>query len=314
MINILSTPSNNYTMPCGIMFYSACVNNKKGTIHFFIICDESFQEENKKKLRDTVEPFGNKLDFIIIDDKYINNIVNLESSWYPKYVFYRIFMAELFPTDIHKMLYLDCDIIVRHSLDSLWNIDLTNYSLACVPDSQEGTIEYYNRLEYPAEKGYFNAGVLLANLDYWREHQIGKKIKDFIANQSQKIKFQDQDILNYNLWDSKLYLPLTYNFQSGFLYKKRLMNFEYLKYKESLEEAKKDPIILHLSGVRPWIEKCPHPMKDEFYKYKAQTIWKDEPLQKRPVFLMHRIINALRKPLSKYGVSVRENPYDYQSL
>jgi len=270
-------------MPCGIMFYSACINNKKGDIHFYIICDNTFQEENKKKLRDTVEPFGNKLDFIIIDDKYINNIANLENNWYPKYVFYRVFMAELFPTDIHKMLYLDCDIIVRHSLESLWNIDLTNYSLACV---------------------------LLANLDYWREHQICKRIKDFIANQPQKIIFQDQDILNYNLWDSKLYLPLTYNFQSGFLYKKNLMNFEYLKYKNNLEEAKKDPIILHLSGARPWLKRCTHPMKDEFYKYKAQTLWKNEPLGKRKVPIINKMIDFMRKPLSKFGVSQKVSPYD----
>lgn len=310
MINILSTPSNNYTMPCGIMFYSICVNNKRGDIHFYIICDETFQEENKQKLRDTVETFGNKLDFIIIDDKIINNIVNLEKNWYPRFVFYRVFMADLFPTDIHKILYLDCDIIVRHSLESLWNIDLTNYSLACVPDSQEGIIEYYNRLEYPSEKGYFNAGVLLVNLDYWRKHQIGTKIKDFIANQPQKIKLQDQDILNYNLWDSKLYIPLTYNFQSGFLYKKRLMNFEYLKYRDSLEEAKKDPIILHLSGARPWLEKCTHPMKDEFYKYKSLTLWKNEPLGKRKISLINKMIDFMRKPLSKFGVSQKMFPYD----
>jgi len=310
MINILSTPSDNYAMPCGVMFYSACVNNPNGTLHFYVVTDYAFSISNQNKLRNIVTPFGNSIDFIMVDEEVISQSMLVECSYYPRYVFYRLFAFKFLPSDIHKILYLDCDCIIRHSLEELWNIDLSSYGIAGVPDSLEGIISHYNRLQYPSQEGYFNAGVIYMNLDYWREHHIEKKIIDVLQQKHQLLKFYDQDVLNYIFHNSKKYIPIKYNVQSGFYYKTKYYSFEYLKYKHDLEQGRVDPVILHLCGPQPWSKGCNHPFKGEFFKYRIQTIWKDEPLWKNRQSFSKRFFDALRRPLKRFGVSVIEDQYD----
>ena len=310
MINILVTPSDNYTMPCGVMFYSACVNNPPETLHFFVVTDGDFTEDSKNKLSKTIEPFGNKIDFCLVDDDVISQAAGAACLYYPRYVFYRLFAFRFLPTDVDKILYLDCDIIIRHSLQELWNIDISSYGIAGVPDVLEGNISHYNRLEYPSQEGYYNAGVILMNLQYWRSNYIEDKVKYILNNQYDKLKFHDQDVLNLVFHNCKLRLPIKYNAQSGFYYKKAFYGFEYNKYKVELEKDRIDPVILHLCGPQPWSKGCTHPLKNEFFKYREETLWKNEPLWKNRRSLGKRIVDKFRKPLRRFGVSVIQDQYD----
>jgi len=310
MINILATPSDNYAMPCGVMFYSACVNNPKGSLHFYVVTDDFFSDDNKNKLKSTVEPFDNEIDFFIVDDSVISQSASVECSYYPRYVFYRLFAFKFLPVDINKILYLDCDIIVRKSLSELWNIDITSYGIAGVPDFLEGNISHYNRLQYLYEKGYFNAGVILINLEYWRNNKVDLIISKILKTQHQQLKFHDQDVLNLVFKDNKKRISIKYNSQSGFYYKPKYYGFEYLKYKDDLEANRLNPVILHLCGPQPWSRGCPHPFKEEFFKYQRLTLWKNEPLWKNRKSFSKRFFNVLRRPLSRFGVSVIEDPYD----
>lgn len=310
MINILATPSDNYTMPCGVMFYSACVNNPQGSLHFFVVTDGEFTEQSKNKLRKTVEQFGNKVDFCLVDDKVISQAAGVACTYYPRYVFYRLFAFRFLPAEIDKILYLDCDIIIRHSLQELWNIDISSYGIAGVPDVLEGNISLYNRLEYSSQEGYFNAGVILMNLQYWRQKRADSQISKIINDKKIKLTFFDQDVLNLVFHDCKLRLPIKYNAQSGFYYKKQFYGFEYSKYKVELERDRIDPVILHLCGPQPWSKGCTHPMKDEFFNYQKETLWKNESLWKNRRSLGKRIVDKFRKPLRRFGVSVIDDPYD----
>lgn len=310
MINILATPSDNYAMPCGVMFYSACVNNPKGSLHFFVVTDNEFTDENKNNLQNTIEPFGNKIDFYFVDDNVVSESADVSCSYYPRYVFYRLFAFKFLPEDIDKILYLDCDIIIRKPLQELWNIDISSYGIAGVPDVLEGDISHYNRLEYPSEEGYFNAGVIFMNLQYWRSKNIGNRITDILLYQYDKLKFYDQDVLNLLFHDCKFRLHMKFNVQSGFYYKKQYFGFEYNRYKVELEEGRKDPVILHLCGPQPWSKGCTHPLKDIFFRYQKETLWYNEPLWKNRRTIGERIIDKFRKPLSRFGVSTIEDPYD----
>lgn len=311
MINILATPSNSYAMPCGITFYSACANNPKGSLHFYIVTDRLFTEDNKNKLRQTVEKYNNKIDFYTIDDKIVDKLSEVQGEYYPRYVYYRLFAFKFLPQDIHKIIYLDCDIIVRKPLGDLWNIDISSYGIAGVPDVTEGDITYYNRLEYSSEKGYFNAGVIFMNLDYWRNNNVESKLSEILTTKKDKLASYDQDVLNLVFVDAKKYIPIKYNVQSGFYYKSKYYGFELLKYKEDLEEGIYNPVILHLSGIRPWVEGCEknHPFTSEFFKYKQQTVWKDTSLvTRREMFSTKKylsiMLNAhIRKIASKLGLA-----------
>lgn len=56
---------------------------------------------------------------------------------------------------------------------SLWQTDLTGYGMAAVQGSG-ASAENRAKLNIPFETRYINSGMLLINLDYWREHQLTK--------------------------------------------------------------------------------------------------------------------------------------------
>ena len=76
-----------------------------------------------------------------------------------KATYYRLLIADILPKEIDRVLYLDCDIIVNDSLEELWGIDMTGKAIAASP--QIGSGHDCERLGYPIEDGYFNAGQFL---------------------------------------------------------------------------------------------------------------------------------------------------------
>lgn len=82
--------------------------------------------------------------------------------------YYRLLAAELLPKEVHKVIYLDCDCIVCGDIRGIWDVDLTVKAIAGVKDCREEIQQ--RRLGYSLDFDYVNAGVLVYNLDYWREH------------------------------------------------------------------------------------------------------------------------------------------------
>ena len=127
----------------------------------------------------------------------------------------------------------------------------------------EGDVSYYNRLRYYPEEGYFNAGVLLINVDFWRDNMMEKVFLEYAADNSDRIFHHDQDILNFTLKDVKGRLPLKYNVQDGFLYTER--HFLEWPCEEELKEAQTHPALVHFTGrFKPWSDMCNHPWKADY--------------------------------------------------
>lgn len=311
MMNIVACASDNYTMQCGVLFYSICKNNEDEVISFFVITDNGFSEFHKDQIRQTIEQFQHKtVCFIEVTDEQVDKFLQYENSYYTRHVFYRLLMPELLPQNVEKALYLDCDIIVRHSLRDLWNVDISNYAVGVIRDAFESVVEKFIRLNFSYEKGYFNSGVLVSNLEYWRKTNATQRFMLYLKENGNIITCPDQDVLNCVFIDEKLFLPFKYNLQSALLYKKQYMQIDYPKYRDSIDSAIKDPVILHLSGARPWIKGCEkdNPYNTEFFKYKSMTLWKDEPQYKRTsIFTKKEYFRImfqvkLRKFLKKIGI------------
>lgn len=312
-MDIVACASDNYTMPCGIMMYSACANNPYGTLQFHIFVDCKFTEKHKNQLRHVAASFGDDVSFYIITEEMVRSFMGFESQLYPIHIFYRLLMGEILAMSIKKVLYLDCDIIVRHSLEDLFGMDMSNHSVGCVHDALVAPSTGINRLGYPAELGYFNSGVLLANLEYWREHQVVASFKNFIKNNSDKIILPDQDVLNYVFQSDKVMIPTTYNAQPAYYYKKDLMPYYPERLRHEIDDARSNPVILHMAGERPWIEGSTFIFKSEFFKYKKETIWGNIPLAKNSIPWRKRLFmsNIIRRPLSLLGIChVLPDPYD----
>ena len=225
---------------------------------------------------------------------------------YPIFAFYRLFFVKLLPATLKKVIYLDVDIIVRQSLLPLWNINLGDHPIAAAPDW--AVDDFSERLDYPKEMGYFNSGVLLINLDYWRTHNVLNDCIEYMKLHADSIIFANQDILNYIFRESKMILPVKYNLQTGLIWNRTKELYDAEEYKKKIQEALQDCAIVHFSAGKPWWTSCRHPFLSSFIKYYRQTLWGNDPLKEtRPLKL--RIIKFFSTKLRKLKLIPELPPY-----
>ena len=316
-IHVVCCPDNNYTMPTGVMLCSLCENNKDVELIIHVPYVD-LEEENILLIKKVVESYQQTVIFYNIIKSSLPQIhVPVRQRNLPTSAYIRLFLGSILSKNIHRVLYLDGDIIVRKSITNLYNTDMLETGVAVVPDrklSYNDIHKTYNALDYSPSLGYFNSGVLLINLDYWRENNIERQILDTIRKYMKVLYNSDQEVLNKVFCESKINLPLTYNFQHDFLAKPeyRMISWEY---NHEIDETAKDPVILHYTGAKPWMASCDHPYKEEFLKYKALTIWKDVPVKGKIKWevrkLIKKIMMWLKIPYNYYYV---EWAYSYSDL
>lgn len=301
-MNIVFCTDKRYIIPCGVMMTSLCENNKEDFIKFFCIVDGNVDETDKMKLKKISQKYGHTIEFLTFNSPALESLPIKDNVRYTKSVYYRLFFSEIFPKDMNKILFLDGDIIINHSLHELWDTDIEKYALGAIPDMTDGNMEYYNRLKYSSHEGYFNGGVLLINLDYWRKNNVQNRFLDFCKNYPERIVWNDQDVMNYVLRNEKLNLHLKYNVQHGFFWKNN-MNFEWNRFGNQFFDAIKKPVIIHYNCTKPWIKECDHPYKNAFTEYLNLTEWKNTKIDYRAN--KTKIIDIIKEYAIKILISLK---------
>lgn len=226
--------------------------------------------------------------------------------------FYRLFLGSILPKSIDRVMYIDCDMIIRHSLKEIWEMDMYNNYVMGADDCRSGA--YRKNIGLKPNQIYINNGFLLINLKAWRNNDIEKKYLEFINKYHGDITYMDQGVLNGVLGaiDKIGLLSLRYNAQTV------LYDFSYMQIKQyrrpvfaytqtEIEEAIKDPIIVHftscfISGTRPWNIKNNHVYRNEFLKYRRMTPWADKPLWKDDRKIAKKIMTRICNILPLYFV------------
>lgn len=168
--------------------------------HYSIkVLHTDISKENKKKIS-KYERENIDIEFVDLN-YYIKKIHDklYTRDYYSKTTYFRLFIPNLYP-QYGKALYLDCDIVILDDIAKLYNIDMGSNLVAAAPDDVIQTIkvfqDYVEKVVGVADyRKYFNAGILLMNLDEMRKFHFQEK---FIYSLD-KIKFsvaQDQDYLN----------------------------------------------------------------------------------------------------------------------
>jgi lipopolysaccharide biosynthesis glycosyltransferase len=147
-----------------------------------------------------------KVDLGKLSDLYVKGTFPIE-------LYLKLLCADLLPQDVSKVLYLDLDMVVNKPLDSLYATDLTGYPLAACKDIYgyifgEGA-RNHARLGISETYTYFNAGMLLFNLDYLRTGDWGKQMLAFAKAHVDNLKWLEQDVMNC-FWVEK-YLPVNWH-------------------------------------------------------------------------------------------------------
>lgn len=129
-------------------------------------------------------------------------------------IYFRLFIPTLFP-QYKKGIYLDADITLNRDIAEMFNTDIGDNYLGAVLDeviwsSDDFTYYARNALDL-TEKQYFNSGVLIMNLEKFRNNNIEEDFYSWVSDFYFGTVAPDQDYLNCICKNKVKYLDAGWN-------------------------------------------------------------------------------------------------------
>ena len=275
-ISVVCAADDNYAMPLAVMARSILANLAEDKKLLLFVIDGGIEEHNKQKIVNSLDP--NRCDVKWLHPQTDELLKKVTISGHMSIVtYYRLLIPELISDEVEKVIYLDCDLIVNQDLNELWKLDLEEKYLFAVPEIRfpfiAQVLPNFDELNIPSDSKYFNAGVLLINLQKWRTDQIGLKAIQYIEKNIEHIRFWDQDGLNAVVAEKWGELEPKWN-QTPFIH-------DYSSWKDSpfeeepFKNAVNNPCIIHFaSKFKPW-NTYQYRERDKklFHKYLDMTAW-----------------------------------------
>ena len=252
------------------MLTSLFLHNQQQSFRVFILVSPLFSDTNRNKVLDSLRRWGREVEFLTVQEQEFSEVkvddhVTRES-------YYRLCVPDLLPKEITVALYLDSDLIVNGCILELLNIDISRYTLAAVPDPLvDEDVIIKAKLNLGDRARYFNAGVLMINVERWRVDRIGPRALQFARKHSDLITYWDQCALNHIVRGEYCILNRKWNLQRHHM----VSEFSNRVEPVSVEEASSAAIIHFTTVDKPWLFLCSHPMKYLYFEYLKYTAWWD---------------------------------------
>ena len=300
-MNIVYIATDSYVSMLGISLNSI-VKNYMGEDKINIyICSTDLTEAHQEELSGLLPQNSGEIHFVDVSDFAERFDFEFHTSGFHPIVLARLLLAEYLPDTVKRVLYLDCDVIVNGNIWKLEEEKLDGNAFAAVP---ELCMPQRQKEQISLEKKdtYFNCGVLLINLQYWRENKLSGFFLQYFAEQQGKLLYNDQDILNHCCRRKIKKLSHTYNYNPALYYFPRyfIKNYqpEYYMERKKYNEIRQNPVIIHFMGEeRPWFHGNHNPYRDIYEKYKKTSPWKDCELLygKEKILFCYHILNCITR-------------------
>lgn len=322
-ISILCATDDNYAPYCGIMLTSLFLSNPHRFFDIYVMVDGSLSDMNSRKYKKLKRDFNCHVNLVtidkgIIDSCPINNTLGIDNhSWVTAPTYYRLLAARLLPESVHRVIYLDCDIVVNGRIDALWEVDMENSAIAGVLDCD--CHRHCERMHIPESLGYINAGVAVYNLDYWRENGTTDAFFQYIQSPGSELLLMDQDVVNGTLKDRKSLVPERYNLQVSFFMPLFWNTFSDDYRQQLLSENEKAVVIHYCGGFKPWdFRYYGSPYYTVWMKYRKKSYWKGShithPRSKYMKFLIKKsfVNRQLMKVKQRQWIVLPDNAFCFE--
>lgn len=247
-------------LPLSLAIWSLLKKAADSTTYDVYVLSDEISDESQNRLQGIVDNISSRhnLSFVDVTPVLSEKIKEGYVSYLPRSTWSRVFIPDLIP-HVSRALYVDIDILVCDDCTPLFTMDMQGAAVGVVYEAVSSESTYFNRdfdipLSYP---GYFNAGVLLMDLDVFRRDNLSEHIMMCAAKYNGKLKAQDQDALNAALYDRAIRLHPRWNWHDWYtrLSLKANPKKSLWRAHEPLEvvEGSLYPGIIHFIGPRkPW--------------------------------------------------------------
>ncbi len=287
-MNLVWSTSDSYSEIAATSILSALENSQDVECINIYVIDMGLSEKHKDWIRKIVDSYKRNLFFLnrVNIEKLVGETINV-GRWHIS-TFSRLFLSTILSEDIKKVIYIDCDMIIRHSLKKLWEMDMCETWVMSADDCRGE--KYRDNIGIPRKSIYTNNGLMVINLEAWKKNDVESMFIEFIKKYNGDITYMDQGVLNgvlQPIHKVKL-LPLCYNAQTacydlGYEGLEACRKPVWAYSREEFNSGIVDPTVVHfttcfMSGTRPWFKNDHHPYRNEFLKYRNMTPWSEKPL------------------------------------
>jgi lipopolysaccharide biosynthesis glycosyltransferase len=177
--------------------------------------------------------------------------------------YFKLLMPSVLPPAVTRALWLDADVLAAGDVAALWHADVERFPVRAVPDSVVTTIgarfgvAAWRQLGLPSTAPYFNAGVMLVNVAWWRSHAVAAQAFGYLRRYWRDVYFWDQEGLNAILATQWAALDAAWNWSPSF------------------GAAGVVPRLIHFAGnVKPWRYRGGSTWHDLYYATLDLTAWR----------------------------------------
>ena len=177
----------------------------------------------------------------------------------------KLAIARWVPDTVGRVLWLDADLLLLADPAPLWNTDLEDAVAGACVDARVPTVGARFGVGRFAAHGlaasdpYFNAGVMLVDLERWRVEEIERRALDYLRAAGSQVYFWDQEALNVALAGRWRPLSPEWNWSPN---------------TGATVAASGAPRILHFSGnLKPWRYAGRLAVHDAYYRTLDETAW-----------------------------------------
>ena len=193
-ISILAALDEHYLPQLQVLLTSLRLNNPGEHMDLYLL-QSAVSPEGLAGVERLCAAFGYGFFPVRVDDALFQGAP--VSRQYPKEMYYRLLAGQLLPAEMHRVIYLDPDILVINPLRPLWELDLAGRMFAAAAHTGKTELaNSVNQVRLGTNHNYFNSGVLLIDLDAARRWIDPAALFAFTKKHARELLFPDQDLLN----------------------------------------------------------------------------------------------------------------------
>lgn len=308
--HIAFAADQKYLRYIGIALFSILENNPNLPLHFHLFIDDMPAEEAERFRQLHTEQNQFRISLYYLNNKAFAEL-QIHSYLSPA-TYYRMAIPSLLSEQAARVLYLDADILCLGNLAPLLDADLHHHTVGAIQDSviltlktpqNENHIDYLEKLGLKADSVYFNAGIMLIDIQQWHARHTNQRLAETISRLNQYVlPLMDQDILNIFFQNDTRLLSERYNwiYRHELDWNNQPVSLIHFTGKQKpwhfLPSA--IPIYSHYAGHSPWHDCAylhpPYLQHTSEYRYYAKYLWLQNRKREAAHYHLQYLLRKLR--------------------
>lgn len=287
-IALVMCSDDAYTRPTAATIASVVAHLAPGYIIDLYLIDRDISPFHRRRITEAILPDADKvtLHWRTLDMELLRTVGSPE-PWLNINAYAPLWIEDIVPSSVKKVVYADSDLIFERSISELWNHDVRSVSVGAGRDqwiphtSSPSGVFNYRELGIRKHQPYFNTGVMVLNLEKWRATRVKERALAYLDRYANDINLADQGVLNAVLSDDWNTLAPSWNVHHKIgteLWLHRIEEWPSSDFKAYMKVRHNtllsDPNILHFAGPeKPWRPDLYHPETLRWFRYLWRSGW-----------------------------------------